>query len=151
VRLVVLAPSGTPEDIIAALRHRVFFCQCAPFDPKEIARYVVSAVEAGKSSLGIEVLSADREWITVRMNSDLLNADRLTAFFRQFQLTMPERPPEEMMTAFQEILHNAIGFHQHRARRGRIPYRRHLSDAALLAHINRRNLTLTEWERRDRG
>jgi anti-sigma regulatory factor (Ser/Thr protein kinase) len=42
------------------------------------------------------------------MNSDLLNADRLTAFFRQFQLTMPERPPEEMMTAFQEILHNAI-------------------------------------------
>ena len=41
------------------------------------------------------------------MNCDMLNADRLTEFFRQFQMTMPERPPEEMMIAFQEILNNA--------------------------------------------
>src|SRR3974390_95729 len=31
VRVIILAPSGTPEDLIAALRQRVFLCQCAPF------------------------------------------------------------------------------------------------------------------------
>ena len=108
VRVIILAPSGTPEDLIAALRQRVFLCQCAPFNPKEIARYAVSAIEAGDSSVGIEVLSADRNWISVRMSCDLLNADRLTAFFNQFRMTLPERPPEEMMTAFEEILNNAI-------------------------------------------
>jgi anti-sigma regulatory factor (Ser/Thr protein kinase)/ActR/RegA family two-component response regulator len=108
VRVIVLAPSGTPEDLIAALRRRVFLCQCAPFDVKDIARYTVSAIKADNSNIGIEVLSADRSWISVRMNCDLMNADRLTAFFKQFQMTLPERPPEEMMVAFEEILNNAI-------------------------------------------
>jgi len=108
VRMILLAPSGTPEDLIAALRRRVFLCQCAPFDVKEIARYVMIAIKADTSHVGIEVLSADRSWISVRMNCDLLNADRLTAFFKQFQMTLPERPPEEMMVAFEEILNNAI-------------------------------------------
>ena len=108
VRVILLAPSGTPEDLIAALCQRVFLCQVAPFNAREIAKYAVSAIDADHSILGIEVLSADRDWISVRMNSDLLNADRLTAFFRQFQMTMPERPPEEMMVAFEEILQNAI-------------------------------------------
>ncbi|MGA9584935.1 MAG: ATP-binding protein [Terracidiphilus sp.] len=108
VRVIVLAPSGTPEDLIEALRRRVFLCQCAPFDVKEIARYTLSGIKAENVHAGIEVLSADRSWISVRMNCDMLNAGRLTEFFRQFQMTLPERPPEEMMVAFEEILHNAI-------------------------------------------
>ncbi len=108
VRVIVLAPSGTPEDIIAALRRRVFLCQCSPFDVREIARYTVSAIEADDALEGIEVISADRNWISVRMNCDLLNASRLTAFFKQFQMSLPDAPPEEMMVAFEEILHNAI-------------------------------------------
>ncbi len=109
VRVIVLAPFGTPEDLIAALRHeQVFLCQCAPFNAKDIARYTLSAIEAHDSSPGIEVLSAERDWITVRMSCDLLNAERLTEFFRQFRMTLPNRPPEEMMIAFEEILNNAI-------------------------------------------
>jgi len=108
IRVIALAPGGTPEDFIEALRRRVFLCQVAPFNAGEIARYVVSALEADNSLIGIEVLSADRDWISVRMNSDFLNAERLSAFFKQFQMTLPERPPEEMMVAFEEILHNAI-------------------------------------------
>ena len=55
-----------------------------------------------------QVFSAERDWISVRMSCDLLNADRLTAFFKQFQMTLPERPPEEMMVAFHEILNNSV-------------------------------------------
>ena len=108
VRVIVLAPFGTPEDLIEALCHQVFLCQCAPFDAKDIARHTMSAIEADTFSAGIEVRSAERDWISVRMNSDLLNAERLTAFFKQFRMTLPERPPEEMMVAFEEILNNAI-------------------------------------------
>jgi len=46
VRVIVLASSGTPEEMIAALRQHVFLCQCAPFDMKDIARFAVSAIEA---------------------------------------------------------------------------------------------------------
>ena len=106
VRVIRLAQTGTPEDLIAALRLRVLFCLSAPFDVKGIARCVISAMEARDSSAGIEVLSADREWISVRMNCDMSNADRLTAFFKQFQMSLPECPPEEMMIAFEEMLHN---------------------------------------------
>lgn len=108
VRVIILAQNGTPEDLIAALRRRVFLCQCAPFNTKEIAKYAVSAIEADDSAVGIEVLSADRNWISVTMNCDMLNAELLTAFFNQFQMTLPEPPPEEMMIAFEEILQNAI-------------------------------------------
>ena len=108
VRVIVRAPSGTPEDLIAALRQQVFLCQCAPFNAKDIARYTVGAIRADDSNGGIEVLSAERNWISVRMNCDLMNAERLTAFFRQFQMTLPERPPEEVLIAFEEILNNAV-------------------------------------------
>lgn len=108
VRVIILAPSGTPEEIIEALRRRVFLCQCAPINAKEIAKYAVSALEADDPTVGIDVLSADRNWISVKMNCDMVNAERLSAFFNQFQMTLPEPPPEEMMIAFEEILQNAI-------------------------------------------
>jgi anti-sigma regulatory factor (Ser/Thr protein kinase)/ActR/RegA family two-component response regulator len=108
VRVIILAQRGTPEELISALRQRVFLCQCAPFNAREIARYAVSAVEAGKTPDGIEVLSANRSWISVQMNCDLMNADRLTAFFHQFRRSLPDPAPEEMMIAFQEVLQNAI-------------------------------------------
>ncbi len=108
VRVIVLAPGATPEELIEALRQRVFLCQCEPFNAREIARYAASAIEADDSAAGIEVLSANRDWISMQMNCQLLNADRLTAFFNQFQMTLPDRPPQEMLIAFQEILNNAI-------------------------------------------
>jgi anti-sigma regulatory factor (Ser/Thr protein kinase)/ActR/RegA family two-component response regulator len=107
-RVILLAPDGTPEDIIAALREQVFLCKCAPLDAREIARYAVSAIEAGDCAVGIEVISANRNWISVRMNCGAVNAERLIAFFNQLQVTLPERPREELMVAFREILNNAI-------------------------------------------
>jgi DNA-binding NtrC family response regulator len=39
VRVIVLAQESTPEEIIAALRARVFIVKSAPFDAEEIAEY----------------------------------------------------------------------------------------------------------------
>lgn len=108
VRVIILAASGTPEELLDALRRDAFVCFYAPFHPREIANFAIEAAQADASTLGIDVLSAQRNWISVRMNCNMLNADRLVAFFGQFRATIPEHPPEEMMTAFQEILSNAI-------------------------------------------
>ena len=107
-RVILLAPNGTSEEIIAALRQRVFFCKTAPFEAREIAKYAASALEASDCPTGIEVLSAQPNWISVRMNCHELNAERLIQFFSQFQPNLPQQPREELMIAFREILNNAI-------------------------------------------
>ena len=108
VRVIILAPDGTPEELIEALRQRTFLCQVEPFKWRDIARYAVSAIKADDPAVGIDVISANRNWISVRMNCNVLNADRLTAFFNQLRMTVPDPAPEEMMIAFEEILNNAV-------------------------------------------
>lgn len=108
VRVIVLAPSSTPEEIIAAMRARVFLCKTAPFDPAEIANYAVQAADTTDSLVGIEVLSAHRDWVSLRINSQLLTAERLVAFLKELQTQLPEQPREELMMAFREILINAV-------------------------------------------
>ncbi len=108
VRVIVLAQNGTPEEIIAALRARVFLCKTSPFDPVEIADYAAQAASSTDSLVGIEVLSARRDWVSLRINSRILSADRLIAFLTEMQTGLPEAPREELMMAFREILMNAM-------------------------------------------
>ena len=108
VRVIVLAPHSTPEEIIAALRARVFLCKTAPFDAEEIAAYAEQAARTSDSLVGIEVLSAHRDWVSLRINSQILTAERLIAFLTELQAGLPESPREELMMAFREILMNAL-------------------------------------------
>ncbi len=108
IKVIILAPSGTSDEIIGTLRKQVFVCMCAPFDAAEITRYAESAVEQAEQPVGIEVLSADRNWVSVRMNCTMLNADRLVTFFSQLRMDVPEPPCEQLLTAFREILANGI-------------------------------------------
>ena len=108
VRIIILAPSTTPEEVIAALRARVFVCKSAPFDPVEIAEYAARAAASTDSLLAIEVLSAHRDWVSLRMNCQLLTVERLVAFLKELRSELPQTPREELMMAFREILMNAI-------------------------------------------
>lgn len=108
VRVIVLAQESTPEDIIAALRARVFIVKSAPFDAGEIAEYALRAGSAADSPLGIEVLSAQRDWVSLRVNSQKLTAERLVEFLTELQRSLSEGPREQLMMAFREILMNAI-------------------------------------------
>ncbi len=108
VRVIMLAPTSTPAEVIAALRARVFLCKTAPFDAEEIADYAVRAAEATDSLVGIEVLSAYPKWVSLRMNCQLLTAERLIAFLDELQSGLSEAPREELMIAFREVLMNAI-------------------------------------------
>jgi anti-sigma regulatory factor (Ser/Thr protein kinase) len=108
VRVVLLAPHTTPEQVILALRERVFACFSAPFDPSEIADMVARAAEAEQWKDGIEVLAATPDWIHVRVNCRLLSAERLINFFTELRSDVPENPRDDFMVAFREVLMNAM-------------------------------------------
>jgi len=115
VRVIVLAHESTPEEVISALRARVFLVKITPFDPEEIAEYALRAGLSTDSPLGIEVLSAHRDWISLRISCQTLTAERLVEFLSELQTNLAEGPREKLMMAFREILMNAIehgaGFH----------------------------------------
>jgi anti-sigma regulatory factor (Ser/Thr protein kinase)/CheY-like chemotaxis protein len=108
IRVIVLAAHTTPEEVIAALRSRVFALFSAPFDLSAIADMVARAAVAECYKEGIEVVSAKPDWISVRVNCRLLNAERLVNFFTELRSDLPESPRDELMFAFREVLMNAM-------------------------------------------
>jgi anti-sigma regulatory factor (Ser/Thr protein kinase) len=108
VRSILLAPHGTPEDVIAALRAHVFVCLTPPFSPREIAEYAFRAGTEPYCLGGIEVLSAQRDWVSLRADCRMLTAERVLSFFKELRSDLPDSPRETLMIAFREILMNAV-------------------------------------------
>lgn len=108
LKCIVLAPYSTPNEIIAALRARVFGCFTPPFDAEDIAGVVRDAAMSDDSNEDIEVVSARPGWIAVRVNCRLATADRLMSFAREFAAQLPETARQEIMVALREILINAM-------------------------------------------
>jgi anti-sigma regulatory factor (Ser/Thr protein kinase) len=108
VKCIVLARHSTPEEVIAALRARVFACFTPPFDPDEIASLASKAASDSQWRDDIQVLSARPGWVSVRVNCRLLTAERLMTFAKELSAQLPEDTREEIMEAFREILLNAM-------------------------------------------
>ncbi len=109
MKAILLAPSSTPEEIISALRTRVFVCFSAPFDAHEIASFANRAATDSDWRTEIEVLSAQPDWISLRANCHLLTAERVVTFLGELQSGLPEAIRDKMMLAFREILLSAMG------------------------------------------
>jgi len=108
LRTLVLAPEAAPADVIAALRARVFACFTSPFDPHEVASMVAKALQEPDWRGGIEVLSAQPNWISLRVTCRLLNADRLVRFMTEMRADLAEGQRESLLMAFREMLLNAM-------------------------------------------
>ena len=108
VKCIVLAHHGTPDEVIAALRARVFACFTPPFDPSEIASLARKAASDSQWRDDIQVLSARPGWASVRVNCRLLTAERLMTFAKELSAQLPEDTQQEIMQAFREILLNAM-------------------------------------------
>ena len=90
VRIITLWPAATSEDVIAAMRAKVFACFTAPFDVAEVADMVRTALRATHWRHAIEVVSGLPHWLTLRVACHLINADRLTRFMTELENGMPE-------------------------------------------------------------
>jgi anti-sigma regulatory factor (Ser/Thr protein kinase) len=108
VKCILLTHSSTPDEVIAALRARVFACFTPPFEPFEIANLARRAASDSQWSDDIHVLSARPGWVSVRVNCRLITADRLLSFAKELSAQLPKDTREEMMQALREILLNAM-------------------------------------------
>jgi anti-sigma regulatory factor (Ser/Thr protein kinase) len=108
VKVIVLAPATTHEDVVAALRAQVFACFTPPVDFGEVAAMGFSALEAVDWRHGIDVVSGLPYWMTLRVSCDLLTAERLVRFMTEREASLPERDRVLLMTAFREMLVNAM-------------------------------------------
>ncbi len=108
VKSIVLAPSSTPDDVISALRARVFACFTSPFDVTDISTLAYAAASDNEWRDDIQVLSARPGWVSVRVNCRLLTAERLMTFTKELSSQLPEESRREMMQGFREILLNAM-------------------------------------------
>src|SRR5271154_458675 len=80
VKCIVLARDSTPDEVIAALRARVFACFTPPFDSREIANLAGSAASDSQWRDDIQILSARPGWVSVRANCRTITAERLIVF-----------------------------------------------------------------------
>jgi anti-sigma regulatory factor (Ser/Thr protein kinase)/CheY-like chemotaxis protein len=108
LKIIILAASATPEDVIEAMQAQVFACFTAPVNLTDVVEMVESALEGDDWQGGIQILSATANWISLRVASRRVTAERLTRFMKELRtdISVPER--EDLITAFREILLNAM-------------------------------------------
>jgi anti-sigma regulatory factor (Ser/Thr protein kinase)/CheY-like chemotaxis protein len=109
IRTIVFSHSATREELIAALSAHVFACFTLPFDEREVVDMVRSAMNASDWRDGIEVVSGLPDWFTLRVSCRLLTAARLVRFMTEYPIPVSDEDHEMLMTAFREMLLNAIG------------------------------------------
>lgn len=107
---ILLAPVAAPEDVISAMREQVFACFSSPFEVSEVTAMIHRALEEDQWREGIEVLSAQRDWIELRVTCRLLNADRLVRFITELSSDLADEERNNLLTAFREILLNAMEY-----------------------------------------
>jgi len=108
LKTIILAPETTKKDVIAALRARVFACFSCPIDVADVAAMTVQALQANQWRDCIEVLAAETDWIAMRVNCQLLTADRLLRFMTEFRSDLEDGDRSTLLTAFREMLLNAM-------------------------------------------
>jgi anti-sigma regulatory factor (Ser/Thr protein kinase)/CheY-like chemotaxis protein len=108
LKVILLAPGATHDELTEAVRQHVFACFTAPFDHVEIADMVRTALDTAGWRDGIEVVSGSANWMTFRVSCHLLTADRLVRFLSEYQSSLEGTERDLLMTAFREMLLNAM-------------------------------------------
>jgi anti-sigma regulatory factor (Ser/Thr protein kinase) len=107
-KFIVLVARNTMRKVIEALRHRVFAYFSRPFDPVAVRYAIVQALSLGTWSDGVEVVSADPSFISVRLRCQIDTADRLAQYMKQLPCGLTISEKSDLSMAFGEMLLNAI-------------------------------------------
>jgi|SRR5215469_10199877 len=108
VKCILLAAQSAPDEVISALRARVFACFTPPFDTAEITNMARSAASDSQWREDIHVISARPGWVSLRVNCRIITAERLMTFAKELSARLSDESRQEMMYALREILMNAM-------------------------------------------
>ena len=107
-RVLVMTVANTPENVIAAIRKEAFSYFSKPFTINSVSEMVDHALSSSVSENDIEILSAQPNWLELRLRCKMETADRILQFLRELSIGVPTSEKENVAVAFREILLNAI-------------------------------------------
>ena len=81
VKVIVIGSVPSDADVIEAMEQKAFSYFSRPFDPVAVRDMMQRAVTELGWDDGIRVLSADPEFLTLKIRCDIPTADRLQHFF----------------------------------------------------------------------
>jgi anti-sigma regulatory factor (Ser/Thr protein kinase) len=108
VKLIILAPPTTPEEVISALRASAFAVFSIPIDLGAFTAIVETAISIPVWKDGIEVVSAKPEWIALRVRCSMVTVERLLQYGYQLKIDIPDQVRETILLSFRELLINAM-------------------------------------------
>jgi anti-sigma regulatory factor (Ser/Thr protein kinase) len=107
-RTIVLASHTTTRKVIEALRYGIAAYFSRPFDPSAVRDTIAQALSIPNWAGGIELLSGEPDYVSVRLRCSLHTADRLTQFMKELPCELADEERTQLSTAFREMLINAI-------------------------------------------
>ncbi|HEX8144253.1 MAG TPA: response regulator [Pyrinomonadaceae bacterium] len=108
LRVIVMTALSTPEAAISALRDQASDFLAKPFDVGQLLSAISTALELAPKEISIEVLSAQPDWIELRVPCDMAAIDPLERLMSQLKTDLPTLTRESVTYAFREMLRNAI-------------------------------------------
>lgn len=108
VKVIILAPPATPEEVIAALRAHAFALFTIPFDYGAFTAIVEAAISVPIWKDGIEVISAKPDWISLRVRCSMVTAERLLQYGYLLKVDIPAQVRDTVLLSFRELLLNAM-------------------------------------------
>ena len=108
VRFIILTPPTTTQELVAVLRAEAFACFSEPINWVDLIGLLTAAFKDAGWRDSIEVRSASPDWISLRVTSGLLTAERVTQFMRELAADQQEDTREHLAFAFREVLLNAM-------------------------------------------
>ncbi len=107
LKVIMLTGQGTPQAVLTALSSKVCDLLVKPSPSTDVQSAIIAALGECRIS-EIEILSAQRHWIQLRVPCDLNSVPLLQKLLTQLQLDLPEEIREGMAYAFREMINNAI-------------------------------------------
>jgi anti-sigma regulatory factor (Ser/Thr protein kinase)/ActR/RegA family two-component response regulator len=107
LKIILQAAHPTPQTALSALANRVCDLLLPPLSVEDLRTSIVSAVSECRLH-DLEVLSAEQNWVQLRVPCDLNIVPILQKLLTILQSDLPEEIREGIAYAFREMLNNAI-------------------------------------------
>ena len=108
VKVIVIGTDPSNAEVIEAIEQKAFSYFSRPFDPAAVRDMMHSAVTELCWDDGIRVLSAEPEFLTLKIRCNIPTADRLQHFFEELKNDLDPEERGHVAMAFREMLLNAI-------------------------------------------
>jgi len=108
LKVIIMTAANTPSNLVASIRQQAFSYFSKPFHSDVVVDTVLRAIESTSCHDDIQVVSARPDWITLEVRCRVETVDRLVQFFREMNMGLTSQQQEHVVTAFRELLLNAI-------------------------------------------